>query len=213
MFRTILCSVVAGLGLLSIATGKKSDLGSGGVMPSTNNYDIYKVIQGEDAIEYAKDYGFSNYEDVLEVFIVNDVKVEMPKEHGTYFFGNDYYIVSDSIKTSYLKGDLIGYNEYYGAGSATMTVTTTLESQFSYDFEIGPDELRVKLGYTRKTTFSISNSYTFTIKDDDPTAVACFANLERKDYTVYEDDLFFDDYVGEFYSTRPIGCTFISYKI
>lgn len=131
----------------------------------------------------------------------------------SYYLGNDYYIVDSSIKTSYVRGNLLRSSRYYSLGTATMNVSTTLSAEFSFGFEIGSDELKAKLGYTTSTTFTISDSYSTTVKENQPIAIYCYENLERKDFTVYEDDLWFDDYVGEFYSTKPIGCTFVTYRI
>ena len=89
-----------------------------------------------------------------------------------------------------------------------MTVSETYSATFSFDFEVGVDELKAKLGYSTSSTFSVSDSYSISVPSGCTYAIECYTNLEKKTFQIWEDDLFFDDYVGDFYSTKPIGCVF-----
>ena len=89
-----------------------------------------------------------------------------------------------------------------------MTVSESYHATFSFGIEIGTDELKAKLGYSKSTSFTISDSYTIHLKDGESKAISCYQNIEKKTFDVWEDDIWYDDFVGNYCSTRPIGCSF-----
>lgn len=175
-----------------------------------NNYT--EIIVGQDAKEYAYQVGVEDFENVEEVYISNGVE-ESDSNIMPCYFGDDYYIKEKTIVTSYEKGDLIRRSQYDGPAVATMTVSETLSATFSFDFSIGVSELKAKLGYSTTSTFGVSDSYSIDITNNCRYAIECYVNVEKKTFEVWEDDLFFDDYVGEYYSTKPIGCIFCKIRL
>lgn len=167
-----------------------------------------ETLVGEDAKEYATEMGISDVENVVEIYISNDVLVEDVDVYP-YYFGNDYYIKDGTIVTTYERGELIRRSEYEGPSTATMTVSETYSATFSFEFEVGVEELKAKLGYSTSTTFSVSDSYSVNVPSGYTYAIECYTNMERKSFEIWEDDLFFDDYVGDFYSLKPVGCVFV----
>lgn len=72
-----------------------------------------ETLVGEDAKEYATEMGISDVENVVEIYISNDVLVEDVDVYP-YYFGNDYYIKDGTIVTTYERGELIRRSEYEG---------------------------------------------------------------------------------------------------
>lgn len=91
-----------------------------------------------------------------------------------------------------------------------MTVTETLSTSFNFEWDIKASVLTAKLGYNRSSTFSISESYTIHVPVNQTKSIECYILNEVKRYEIWEDDIFFDDYVGTYQSTRPIGYVFVS---
>lgn len=170
-------------------------------------------MTGESAKEYAASLGVENYDEVEGIYFSTDVRVSAGDEAAKCYFGNDYYIDDDSISTSYGVGNIIKYSIYQGAATATMTVNQTLNGTFTFDFTIDAEILQASLGYTTAYTYTISDSYTVTIPDGVSYALQCWTYVQTKTFDVWEDDLFFDDYVGEYSSTIPIGYFFIYFAV
>lgn len=171
-----------------------------------------EIIFGIEAKEYAERLGIENYDNVEEVYISYNTE-ESSSNIMPCYFGDDYYIKEDTIVTTYEKGSLIRKSFYEGPSTAKMTISESISATFSFNFSIGIDELNAKLGYNKTSTFKVSDSYSIKIKDDSIYAIECYVNLEKKTFEIWEDDLFFDDYVGKYYSTRPVGCMFFKTRL
>lgn len=207
-----LCAVCATAPMLTFNPAYADKLPSSNDVPAADIPVYEEVLVGDAAKEYAQKTGIVNYEAVEEVYISDNVQ-KIDADISPCYLGNDYYIKSGTISTTYEYGDMIRRSEYQGPATATMSVTETISATFSFDFTIGADELNASLGYSTTSSFAISDSYTIEITDDSFYAIECYTNIEKKTFEVWEDDLFFDDYVGVYYSTRPIGCIFFKIKL
>lgn len=91
-----------------------------------------------------------------------------------------------------------------------MTVSETLSTSFDYTFGIKASVLTSTLGYNMTSTFSIIESYTIHVPANQTKSIECYILNEVKRYEIWEDDVFFDDYVGLYHSYKPIGYVFVS---
>lgn len=169
---------------------------------------VSKTLTGEDAQNYAKEMGIVDAENVLEIYISNNVTIEESNVQP-YFFKREYYIKKDTIETTYETGNLIRRSEYQGPSTATMSVTESFSATFSFNFEIGIDELNAALGYNRTSTFSVTDSYTVNVPNGYTYAIECYVNNEKKTFEIWDEDLIWDNKVGDYYSIRPVGYVFI----
>ena len=177
--------------------------------PASSEILTGRVLIGEDAQNYAKEMGIVDAENVLEIYISNNATTIEESNVQPYFFKRDYYIKEDTIETTYETGKLIRRSEYQGPATATMSVTETFSATFSFDFEVGIDELNTKLGYSTTSTFSVTDSYTVPVPDGKTYALECYVNNEKKTFEIWDKDLIFDNKVGVYYSIRPVGYVFI----
>lgn len=163
-------------------------------------------MNGRAAQYYAQMMGLDYYQDVLEVYISDEITAEETANYSTSY---DFYIDEATICTGYTWGELVSYSSYPGGLAASKTAAFTMPADFSLDFVIGAPELTAKLGFTQATSFTLYDTYRFALLQDAPCSVACYPCIAVSSFDVYEDDLFFDDYVGNYTAARPVGCVFV----
>lgn len=170
------------------------------------------TLTGEDASIYAESMNLENINSVESITVYYSVDQNDDYSAENYYFGDDYYIKSDTITTEEKIGDRIRKSTYYGPCTASMTITESISASFSFDFEVSSSELKAKLGYSMTSTFSISDSYSIDVSNGSNMTIECYIINEISTFEVWEDDIWFDDYVGEYSSAKPIGCAFVRYE-
>jgi len=183
------------------------------VAPAKNNTpsdNSNVTFTGDEAKDYAQKMNIENVENINSITIVYSGEQSEKDMPELAYHGNDYYIKDNTIKTYEQTGDRIRCSSYQGESTATMTVTETLSSTFEFSFEISNDILKAKLGYSRTYSFTVSDSYSIHIPANKTKIIECYVWNEVKEFEIWEDDLFFDDYVGIYHSYKPIGVAFVT---
>ncbi|MCI8387390.1 MAG: hypothetical protein HFE63_02850 [Clostridiales bacterium] len=143
-------------------------------------------------------------------FICSDELLSQKPTYSTNEWGKqEYYIKNVTTST---------HNHFLQSASfpppgGTYTVTTELSVSVSISVGIDLTVVEAALGVDLGTKFTISASYTASIPETEPRVyVQLYARFRNYKFEVWEDDLFFDDYICDGEVSIPYDYYFISYK-
>ncbi len=180
---------------------------------STNSVERTINLTDDDTIDYAESMNFDDIHLIENIYISYNVKQTEQSTAENYYLGNDYYVKDSTVSTTEERGDRIRKSTYLGPSTASMTVKENLSASFNFNLKIPNSELSASLGYSMSSTFEISDSYSINVESGTSRTIECYILNEVSTFEVWEDDVWFNDYVGTYSSTKPIGYAFVSYIV
>lgn len=89
------------------------------------------------------------------------------------------------------------------AGKVSISESVSINNTFSADVGVSAEVIEAKLGYsfseTKSFKVSWSNTYSY------PTTIKVYPIYERTTGELWEDDVWYDDYIGKFTANRAVG--------
>lgn len=129
---------------------------------------------------------------------------------STHFFGND--IVFRNITKSYVPGNLLGSSTYAYPGGA-MSISESVSATFRSDVTVDAKTIKSLLGIDITESITTTASQDVEIpKEGESYECHAYVKSERSTFDIYEEDLLFDDYLGEGIVDNPVGVMFFIKK-
>ncbi|MGN1098037.1 MAG: hypothetical protein ACI4SS_03975 [Clostridia bacterium] len=121
--------------------------------------------------------------------------------------GND--IVFRNVTVGLKLGDEIRHMTFAYPGG-TMEVAETTTSTFRSDVEVSSEIIKIGFGVDISESISVSGTQIVEVTEEGKSST-CYAYYENRhyDFEIYEDDLFFDDYLGTGTLDVPVGIIFV----
>ncbi len=128
----------------------------------------------------------------------------------TPLFGND--IVFRNITKSYKAGSLLRNSTFVYPGG-TMSVSESVSATFSSSVTVDAEIIKSQLGIDITKSITVTDSQNVEVpKEGDSYECFAYVKLERTTFDIYEEDLFFDDYLGTGIVDKPVGVIFFIKK-
>lgn len=163
------------------------------------------IIVGEEEIrEYLEANGEEYDSDLLAVYrITNDSRdVLEERQRVTREIINEYELREREVET-YTDTTVILDQFNRPAGLVYVDETYSVSEEYSIDFSIPVLELEALLGYKLTTSSSITihweNEYDFPVK------ILIYPVYCEESGQLWEDDVWYDDFIGDYWVKRAIG--------
>lgn len=177
-------------------------------------FETTTIITDRDEIkEVVTAYGLEeNVDDIEEIVICDiDASIYESNENGVQpLLGTDYKF--EKIKTEDAVGNLLKSDTYSYPG-AVSSVSYTMKRKIVESLGISDDIISAKLeiSFEESITFTASQNVEVTKEQGSRTCNA-YAKLQRDTYHVIEQDLFFDDDLGNVVIDTPVGVIFVVFN-
>jgi len=194
----------------------KNELSTIGALANGNSAKISKnkvVNNKSDISKIAELEGFENSDDIVQIiYTYNNVSVtpldEMevsPMEWGAQeiYFKNQ--------RTYEARGGLIR-SSYYSAPGGAMTVSESVAISFSTTVGLSAKVVSTEIGFSVTATIGVSDTQNISVPTGYTYNCKAYVNNLKYSFEIWEDDVFFDDYLGTGTVTKPIGVIFVVYK-
>lgn len=159
----------------------------------------------------AKKLNIKHVNKVVQIIISEKGKQDNPILNNKPSLFLAEYILKNR-KSSHKLGELIRAS-IYAEGTGTMYVEGGGSSQFEMHYNKGVSSPRLreclhfnlqKVGMVDTQTFKIPRGKSYTVQ--------AFTYLQVKKFDIYEDDIWYDDYLGKSSAVRPVGIVYVVYR-
>jgi hypothetical protein len=175
------------------------------------------IVPQDQIINVANELGLENPEDIVQIEFSYDGIQQNPipkpsSSIGSSTFGlftAEYYL--KNIVTTQAKGELLRSSFYIYPGG-TMTITDSVSASFSTEVGVSASVISAKLGFNVTGTYSVSESQNVIVPYGSTYNLRAYVNYQVKSFEIWEDDIWFDDYLGTGKTKKPVGVIFVLYK-
>ena len=220
---TVICSVVLSYGSeidsraeesqdYETENGEESD---NTICLSDCNTDI--VITDKESIDIIMDeYDLGDSEDVEEIYYspIEDSDDMEEEEISREVGANEYYVKKKG--SSEKKGRLLRSSVFEAPGG-TMTISEKVETTVSFSNTAsvsgGMKEVKAELsstyGFNVSKSITCSDTQKVNVKKGCTRNCKAYVNVKQYNYELWEDDQWYDDYIGKGSIKRPVGVIFV----
>ena len=123
-----------------------------------------------------------------------------------WYAPNPEYCFINTTHT-FIKGDLLRSTDYdYPSGSMSIAEALSVEVEASLGLKVKVIEAGLKVTVGKTTTFTDTQDIVVPYGMTD--TIDSYEKLQRRTAKVYEDDVWYDDYLGTMKVTKPVGVIF-----
>lgn len=174
-------------------------------------YSTVTIREPEDIKQYLETQGKAYDSNIVEIVVIDeedqaetDVPTIMP-----YYFGNDYF-AKNIQKSEITDRNTILSSDNWPAGTVKYTISEKVSDTVKVSCGVSYEIVCAEAGFTYTTSRSFSKAW--SSKYSYPTNIKVYPRYLKHTYDLWEDDIWYDDYVGKCEAWKAIGIEVAVYK-
>lgn len=112
-----------------------------------------------------------------------------------------------NISKTVTRGELLRSSNYVAPGGS-MTVSEGVEIGVSTSVSLSAEVISTEIGFNVSKSINISDTQEIKVPKGKTYICRAYVKVQKYNFEIWEDDVFFDDYLGKGTITKPIGVIF-----
>ena len=171
----------------------------------------FKEITDQGTIlEIANKENFENADDIIKIvycyFDEPDI-ISINSSVSPCYFGNDYYVKSNTIREYEERGKLLRSSKYASPGGS-MTIKQSIKVTVNVDANVDYEIISASLGFDVEASYEVSETQNVKVPSGKTYTVRAYVNNLVNEFEIWENDIFEDDFVEDASVVKPIGVIF-----